>query len=70
MTRTELARWLRNQANGLQEPLLDGTELTRSERESLNKIMGKLSTAATSIEVSNACDANALAGLGIEANAD
>ena len=70
MTRTELARWLRTQANGLQEPLLDGTELTRSERESLNKIMGKLSGAASSIEASNACDANALRGLGIEANAD
>ena len=70
MTRTELARWLRNQANGLQEPLLDGTELTRSERESLNRIMGKLSGAASSIEASNAADANALRGLGIEANAD
>ena len=70
MTRIALARWLRNQANGLQEPLLDGTELTRSESELINSVMAKLADAANLIEVNNQCDADALAGLGIEANAD
>lgn len=53
MTRAELARWLRNQANGLQLPLVDGTELTREEAEQINVAMMKLSAAASSIEVGN-----------------
>ena len=61
MTRQELARWLRNQANGMQEPLLDGTDLTKSERVSLNMIMAKLSGAAYAIEASNAADKAACA---------
>ena len=70
MTRNELARWLRNQANCLQLPLVDGTDLSRSESELINVAMMKLSAAASSIEVGNAADANALRGMGIEANAD
>jgi hypothetical protein len=53
MTRTELARWLRTSANGLQLPLVDGTDLTREESELINVAMMKLSAAASSIEVGN-----------------
>ena len=53
MTRTALARFLRNSANELQLPLVDGTELTREESELINVAMMKLSAAASSIEVGN-----------------
>jgi len=53
MTRTALARFLRNSANELHLPLVDGTELTREESELINVSMMKLSAAASSIEVGN-----------------
>ena len=53
MSRQELARFLRTSANGLQLPLVDGTELTREEKEQINVAMMKLSLAAASIEVGN-----------------
>ncbi|MGI9500380.1 MAG: hypothetical protein ACR2P3_10090 [Geminicoccaceae bacterium] len=70
MTRRELAEFLRQHANTLHLPLVDGTILTRAESEMISVAMMKLSAAASSIEVSNACDANALRGVGIEADAD
>ena len=49
----ELPRWLRTSANGLQLPLVDGTDLTREESELINVAMMKLAAAASSIEVGN-----------------
>jgi len=70
VTRPELARFLRGQAYALTLPLEDGTPLGKGEAEQINVAMDKLRLVAQSVEVGNAADANALAGLGIEANAD
>jgi len=53
MTRTALARFLRDQAHALNEPLVDGTDLTQEEVQSINVAMEKLCVAAQSIEVGN-----------------
>ena len=54
MTRHELARWLRDQAQALHEPLLDGTDLTREEAQTIHVVMDKLRMAAESIEIGTA----------------
>ena len=53
MSRAELARRLREQAHALHEPLLDGTDLTKEEVQTINVAMMKLSAAASSIEIGN-----------------
>ena len=53
MSRLELARWLRDHAHALNEPLNDGTDLTKEEVQSINVAMEKICIAAQSIEVGN-----------------
>ena len=68
MTRRELAEFLRQHANTLQLPLVDGTDLSRTEEHLINSAMAKLTDVANLVEMNRECDANALRGLGIEAN--
>ena len=70
MTRVDFARWLRDQANAFNLPLEDGDLLTEEDRRRSRWLKKYLECFAAEVESENECDADAIADLGIEANAD